>query len=109
MTPTYDNMSREERRTLHGVVISVIAGQLLAPFMHSGVAVMLPSIGRELHASGAQLGLVGTVYCLALAIFHLVMGRAGDKWGRKRVCLCGMLLLTSAVTATVFCPGIETL
>ena len=30
MTPTYDNMSREERRTLHGVVISVIAGQLLA-------------------------------------------------------------------------------
>lgn len=26
MTPTYDNMSREERRTLHGVVISVIAG-----------------------------------------------------------------------------------
>lgn len=108
MTPTYDNMSREERRTLHGVVISVIAGQLLAPFMHSGVAVMLPSIGRELHASGAQLGLVGTVYCLALAIFHLVMGRAGDKWGRKRVCLCGMLLLTSAVTATVFCPGIET-
>lgn len=108
MTPTYDNMSREERRTLHGVVISVIAGQLLAPFMHSGVAVMLPSIGRELHASGAQLGLVGTVYYLALAIFHLVMGRAGDKWGRKRVCLCGMLLLTSAVTATVFCPGIET-
>ena len=108
MTPTYDNMSREERRTLHGVVISVIAGQLLAPFMHSGVAVMLPSIARELHASGAQLGLVGTVYCLALAIFHLVMGRAGDQWGRKRVCLCGMLLLTSAVTATVFCPGIET-
>lgn len=100
------SLTSEEQRTLRGVVLSVIAGQLLVPFMHSGVAVMLPSIGRDLNVGGAQLGLIGTVYCLALSIFHLIMGRTGDKWGRKRMCLCGIVLLTSAVGATFFCNDI---
>lgn len=109
MPPSSDSAAPNAERTLRGVVLAVLAGQLLVPFMHSGVAVMLPSIGRDLHASAAQLGLIGAVYCLSLAIFHLLMGRAGDKWGRRRLCVCGTTLLTVTVGLTFFCPSIHLL
>lgn len=102
------SMTPEEKRTLKGLVVAVLAMQILTPFLQSAVAVLLPSMGRELGATASELGLVSTVYCMALAIFNLAMGRAGDKWGRRRVCLMSMVILTPTVGLVFFAPNIET-
>ncbi len=107
MPSSFASLSAEDRRTLRSLVAAVLSMQVLTPFLQSGVAVLLPALGREYACSAAELGLVSTVYCLALAIFNLAMGRAGDKWGRRRVCLMSMVILTPTVALVGFCPDIH--
>lgn len=66
----------------------------LMPFMMSGVAVALPSIGREFGATAVQLGLIETAYVLSTSIFLLAMGRLGDIHGRRRVFQSGIAIFT---------------
>jgi len=73
----------------------VCTAHFLMPFMMSAVGVALPTIGRELHASALQLGLVETVYVLSASIFLLAMGRLGDIYGRRRVFLSGLMVFTT--------------
>ncbi len=104
LTPT---LRPRDRQLIRSLLTAVMAMQLMTPFLQSGVAVLLPALGEHFHCSAASLGLVSTVYCMALAVFSLATGRAGDKWGRRRVCLCSMLLLTPVSFIISFCPNIE--
>ena len=67
------------------VVVSAV--QFLAPFMMSSVGIALPAIGREISANAVELGLVETIYILAVALFLLPAGRLGDILGRKKTFL----------------------
>ena len=87
------SLSPEEKRTLKGLVAAVICMQLITPFLQTGTAVILPAMGEYFACSATELGLVSTVYCMALAIFNLAMGRAGDKWGRRKTCMFSMVML----------------
>lgn len=60
------------------VLLPVGIAQFLTPFMLTAVGVALPSLGSELHASAAQLGLVEQLYALSLAMTMLTFGRLGD-------------------------------
>lgn len=101
------SLSADDRRTLKGLIVAVLAMQLLTPFLQSGVAVLLPAMGRTFSCSATELGLVSTVYCMALAIFNLAMGRAGDKWGRRKVCLASAVILAPTVALMGLVPNIE--
>jgi EmrB/QacA subfamily drug resistance transporter len=54
------------------------------------VNVALPTIGKDLHASFADLQWVVNAYSLALAVFLVTAGRLGDLFGRKRLFMVGL-------------------
>lgn len=92
--------------SLRTVIISVAAAQFMLPFMLSGAGPLLPSIGRDLHASAMQLSLINAAYTLSLAIFHLVSGRVGDMVGRKRLFQTGLLIFVAMSALLPFVPDI---
>lgn len=63
------------------------------------VTVALPSIGRELAFSSAQLPWVLISYTLVCGALLLLGGRAGDLFGRRRLLLAGPALLALASLA----------
>jgi EmrB/QacA subfamily drug resistance transporter len=60
------------------------------------VNVALPSIGRSLHFSEANLQWVVTAYAITFGGFLLLGGRAADLLGRRRVFMVGVVVFTSA-------------
>lgn len=100
-------LTPEDRRTLKGLVAAVMCMQLITPFLQSGTAVILPAMGEHFQCSATSLGLVSTVYCMALAIFNLAMGRAGDKWGRHKVCMLSMVILAPTSILIALVPDIN--
>ncbi len=60
------------------------------------VNVALPSIGRSLHFSQANLQWVITAYAITFGGFLLLGGRAADLLGRRRTFLVGVVVFTAA-------------
>ena len=54
----------------------------------------LPSIQRELHMTAGRLEWVISAYALSLAVFIPLGGALGDRYGRKRFFLVGMVVFT---------------
>jgi EmrB/QacA subfamily drug resistance transporter len=86
-------------------VVSVV--QFLTPFMLSAVGVALPTIGREFSAGATQLGLIETVYILAVAVFLLPAGRFADIHGRRRVFIAGVMGLIIGTVLLSLAPNVE--
>src|SRR3984885_11896719 len=74
----------------------LIAGALMDMIDITIVNVALPTIRRSLGASPAQLEWVLSGYMLAFAAALIVAGSLGDRFGRRRVFLCGVGLFGSA-------------
>lgn len=58
--------------------------------------VALPDIGKALDASSTQLNLIAVGYSLGLAASVLYFGVLGDRFGRKRLLIYGMVLTLPA-------------
>src|SRR5919201_6673253 len=71
------------------------------------VNVALPTIRRDLGASGAQLEWVVSAYMLAFAAGLIVAGSFGDLLGRKRIFIVGIVLfgLASLGAGVAQSPG----
>jgi EmrB/QacA subfamily drug resistance transporter len=63
------------------------------------VNVALPTIGRELHFSEANLQWVITAYGITFGGFLLLGGRAADLLGRRRIVMLGLGIFTAASLA----------
>jgi len=85
------------RRWLAAIVL--IVGALMDMIDVTIVNVALPSIRRDLHASATQLEWVVSGYMLAFAATLIIAGNLGDKFGRKRLFLCGAALFGLASLA----------
>ncbi len=57
------------------------------------VAPILPRIAEELHVDKSTLGLLVTIYAMAVGLFALVAGPISDRYGRRRILLAGAGLL----------------
>ena len=75
---------------LKAVVAALWTGNLFAPFLLSGVAAILPSIGESLGAPAVMLSLVMVCYNLGQSISHMLSGRIADIFGVKRMLLAGV-------------------
>ena len=71
------------------------------------VNIAIPSIEADLHASLASISWVLNAYSLTLAVFFLTMGRIGDKFGRKRVFLFGLVTFTAFSFLCGIAPDID--
>src|SRR5690606_37366570 len=69
--------------------------------------IALPSIGTAFNASQTQLNLVAVGYSLGLACSVLWLGALGDRYGRKLMCLLGVIIAIPAALLAGLAPTIE--
>ena len=67
--------------------------------------VALPDIGKALDASSTQLNLIAVGYSQGLAASVLYFGVLGDRFGRRRLLIAGMLLTLPASLIAGFAVG----
>jgi MFS family permease len=60
------------------------------------VSIALPSIRRELGFTGADAGWILNGYALTFGGLVLLLGRAGDLYGRRRLFVVGLALFAAA-------------
>jgi len=73
------------------------------------VNVALPTIGRDLHASLGDLQWTVSAYLLTLAGLILLGGSLGDRFGRRRVFLIGVIWFALASLLSGASPNIDVL
>jgi EmrB/QacA subfamily drug resistance transporter len=71
------------------------------------LSVGLTTISRELHASTAQLQWMTAAYSLTMSGLMLASGALGDRWGRKRVLLTGLVLFGLASLGGAWSPNAD--
>ena len=84
-----------------GIILSVSGTGL----MFSTINTILAVIKNDLNASIAQLQWIINIYGIFIASSLVVMGRLADKFGRKRVFLIGIILLTIAMLGSGLSPS----
>ena len=79
-------------------------------FFHQGdraiFGVVLSAIKTDLGLSDSQLGLVGTVLFVTLALMMPVAGCLGDLWNRKRIIFGSLLFWSTATMCTGLTGGL---
>src|SRR3954467_6910596 len=94
-------MTSRQRWTL--VLVCTAAFMLLLDI--TVVSVALPSIQRELHASLSDLQWVSAAYALVLAVLLLPAATLGDRLGRRRLFLVGLVVFTVGSLACALAPS----
>ena len=87
------------------VIAATVLGSGMASIDATVLGIALPTIGREFHASIAQLQWVVNGYTLTLAALLLVGGSLGDRLGRRRIFNVGVIWFTIASVACALAPG----
>ena len=85
-------------------VVMIIAA-LMDMVDGSIVNTALPSIGRDLHADPAQLQWTVSAYMLGFASALIIAGHLGDRYGRKRLFLTGVVLFAAASLGSATASG----
>jgi EmrB/QacA subfamily drug resistance transporter len=91
------------------VVAAAVLGSGVAFLDGSVVNAALPSIGRDLGADLAGLQWVLNGYLLTLGSFLVIGGSMGDRFGRRRVFLIGLVAFGIASVLCGIAPSVGTL
>ena len=91
------------------MLAALLLGQFMCIIDVLVVNVAMPSIAATLHASGASLQLVVGGYTIAYAMLLITGARLGDRYGRRRTYLAGVLIFTTASLACALAPDSQAL
>ncbi|WP_228470985.1 MFS transporter [Streptomyces alkaliphilus] len=91
------------------VLVVLLGAQFMFAVDFSILTVALPKIGADLGIGIDDLQWVVTVFALSAAGFMLLCGRIGDLYGRKKIFLAGIALLTISSFAGGLAESQETL
>jgi len=86
------------------VIAAAVLGAGIVMIDGTVVNVALPAIGQTFHSSLATLQWTVTAYTLTLASFILVGGSIGDRYGRRRIFVVGVLWFAVASLACGLAP-----
>jgi EmrB/QacA subfamily drug resistance transporter len=94
-------------RTGRGIVAAAVLGSGMAILDGTVTTVALVRIGEDLNASLADLQWVTNGYLLSLASLILLGGSLGDRYGRRKIFVLGVLgfAVTSAFCGVAQTPG----
>ncbi|MEE9313696.1 MAG: multidrug effflux MFS transporter [Rhizobiaceae bacterium] len=70
---------------------------------------MLPAIGTDLNVPPSVAQYVLTIFLAATAVVQLFVGPLSDRFGRRPVLLCSLLIFLVATLVCIFAPTIEIL
>jgi EmrB/QacA subfamily drug resistance transporter len=91
------------------VLLATVLGSGIAFLDATVVNVALPTIGEELDAGIAGLQWVVNAYTLTLSGFLLLGGSLGDRYGRRRVFVVGVIWFAAASLLCGLAPSAEAL
>jgi len=91
------------------VIFATVLGSSMAMLDSTVVNVALPTIGRHLHASLGGLQWTVNAYTLTLAGLILLGGSLGDRIGRRRIFLTGVIWFALASALCGLAPSIGVL
>jgi EmrB/QacA subfamily drug resistance transporter len=91
------------------VLFATVLGSGVAFLDMTVVNVALPTIGKELNASVAGLQWIVNGYSLTLASLILIGGSLGDRYGRRKIFLIGIVWFAAASLLCGLAPTAETL
>jgi EmrB/QacA subfamily drug resistance transporter len=91
------------------VLLATVLGSGMAFIDTTVVNVALQRLGADLNASAADLQWTVNGYTLSLAALILLGGSLGDRFGRKRIFLIGVVWFAAASMLCGLAPNIETL
>jgi EmrB/QacA subfamily drug resistance transporter len=89
----------------HWVLAVAVLGSGMAFLDGTVVNVALPDIGRDLDASTAALQWILNGYLLTLASLILLGGSLGDRYGRRRIFVIGVMVFTVASLLCAIAPN----
>lgn len=91
------------------LMVSTIIASAMAFIDSTALNVVLPSIQKSLGASGTDLFWILNAYLLMLSALMLIGGALGDKLGRKKVFIIGILIFIAGSAACGVAPGVTPL
>jgi EmrB/QacA subfamily drug resistance transporter len=91
------------------IMISAILASAMAFIDSTALNVILPALQKSIHASGTDLFWLLNAYLLMLASLILIGGAMGDKLGRKKVFMAGILIFIAGSAACGFAPQVTSL
>src|SRR5882724_508633 len=86
------------------IVASAILASAMAFIDGTALNVVLPSLQQSLHATGADLFWILNAYLLMLAALILIGGTLGDKLGRKKIFMAGIVIFMAGSVTCGFAP-----
>ena len=90
--------------------LAVLCASLLAIVIDNTIVnVALPTLVRELDADVSELQWVVDAYTLVFAGLLLLAGALGDRYGRRRTLLAGLVVFAGASTAAAFAGDVAML
>jgi EmrB/QacA subfamily drug resistance transporter len=89
------------------IMTSTILASAMAFIDGTALNVVLPSLQENLQATGADLFWVLNAYLLMLASLILIGGSLGDKFGRKKVLMIGIIIFILGSAACGFSPSVS--
>ncbi len=101
--PTADVVTDARRRTF--ILVAVCTALIAVVASVSGLNVAQAQLAQDLGASQADLLWIINGYTIALAALLLPFGAIGDRWGRKKVLMSGLVLFVVANGAAAFASG----
>jgi EmrB/QacA subfamily drug resistance transporter len=91
------------------VIAAAVLGSGIATLDSTVVGIALPAIGRSFHSEIGILQWVVTGYSITLAAFILLGGSLGDRYGRKRIFLIGVVWFAVASALCGIAPNATSL
>jgi EmrB/QacA subfamily drug resistance transporter len=91
------------------VLVATVLGSGMAALDATVVGIALPRIGKDFHAGVSTLQWMVTAYTLTLAAFLLLGGTLGDRYGRRRVFVIGVVWFAIASAGCAAAPTAPTL
>ncbi len=89
------------------VMVSTILASAMAFIDGTALNVALPSLQKSLNASGTDLFWILNAYLLMLASLIILGGSLGDKLGRKKIFITGIIIFIGGSLACGFSPGVD--
>lgn len=91
------------------VLLATIVGSSLVFIDGSVVALALPEIQREFHASAGEVAWIVELYILVLGSLMLLGGALADRYGRKRIFILGAALFACSSIGCAFAWSIPSM
>jgi EmrB/QacA subfamily drug resistance transporter len=89
------------------IMASTILASAMAFIDGTALNVVLPSLQRSLNASGTDLFWILNAYLLMLASLIILGGSLGDKLGRKKIFMIGIIIFMCGSAACGFSPDVH--